>query len=278
MRIALATSAELPELCEDDAPLRAELARRGLDASPHVWTDGPPDCDLLVIRSVWDYFRKPRQFAAFLESVDAPIANPRDVLLANMDKRYLNVLSERGIRTVPTLVLDRPDNDAVRAFAARHGVDEVIVKPTISAGGWKTHRRAADSDLTSELEEILDSSQAMVQPFVDVVVRDGEWSLVYLGGEFSHAVLKTAADGEFRIQSDYGGSVTTPTPPSSFVDWGARVVATWDAALPYARVDAVLTADGPMLMELELIEPELFFRTDAEAPARYLDAVLALAG
>jgi glutathione synthase/RimK-type ligase-like ATP-grasp enzyme len=245
MRVALATCDWLPGLDPDDAPLRAGL---GDQAEPAVWSDPDVDWssyDAVLIRSVWDYFDRHDEFLAWLDRVPVPIWNPADTLRWNSEKGYLRELEDAGIRTIPT------------AWEGEVPWDEAIVKPTV-AGGSLGLRRA-------ERGEPIEPG-FMAQPFLPEITR-GELSLIFFDGEFSHAVRKTPAEGDIRVQPEHGGVVTAAQPTPAEMAMSERVIAAAGRDLLYARVD--LVGDG-MLIELEAIEPRFFFEQGPPGAERRL--------
>jgi len=283
--IALATYAALPTLADDDRLLVDALAQRGARAVPAVWDDATVDWrafDAVVIRSCWDYHLRLAEFTAWLDRLQAlgvVVCNPPDVLRWNADKTYLRALAASGVRVVPTAWVPRGDQRTLRHVLQSAGWDDAVVKPTISASAWQTWRtsRAAADDHEPRYRALVAHGDALVQPFVDAVVRDGEWSIVFLGGAFSHAVRKRPRDGDFRVQSEHGGSADAEAPPPHVLDAAARALGASPAGgrSLYARVDGCMVDGAFQLMELELLEPSLFLAADPAAAGRLADALLA---
>ena len=235
MRLALATCDWLPELDPDDAPLRKAL---GEEAEPVIWSDPDVDWsvyDAVLIRTIWDYFERHEEFLAWLDRVPVPMWNPADTLRWNSEKTYLRELEAEGVRTIPT------------AWEGEVPWDEAIVKPTV-AGGSLGLRRA-------EKGEPIEPG-FIAQPFIPDVVNAGELSLVFFEGQFNHAVRKTPAEGDIRVQPEHGGIVTPADPSAAELEMAERALAAAGRDLLYARVDFV---GDCMLIELEAIEPRFFF-------------------
>lgn len=292
-RVAFVTDRRHAGLTHDDHLAVAPLAARGLQVVPAVWDDPAvrwDDFAAIVLRSPWDYFEHADRFAAWIAGLHAVAArgvrvcNAPALLEWNLDKRYLRELAARGIRVPDTLWLDAgtPASEArLGALMDAHGWDACVVKPVVSAGAYFTTLVARpDADAEQPALDALRARQpVMVQRFLPVVTEEGEWSLLFFGGRFSHAVRKLPTRGDFRVQEQYGGTATLET-PAPWVLHEARAVL---AALPphvaatpplYARVDGVVQADGHfLLMELEALEPSLFLRCDREAPGRFAAAV-----
>jgi len=283
LKLALATSAQLPELSEDDRLLLAELRARGTEAEPAVWDDPQvrwEGFDRVVIRSCWDYHRRLPEFLEWLERMErleVALWNPAPLVRANAHKSYLGELSAAGFPVVPTAAVARGSGASLSGLLHERGWNDVVVKPAVSASAFRTRRvslrEAADPQVQGSFAELLASGDALVQPYVEEIGRRGEWSFVFFGGSYSHAVLKVAADGDFRVQHEFGGELRREPPARSLVDAAERVAGWIPRPWAYARVDGVEAGGRLMLMELELIEPLLFLSCDPAAASRFADAV-----
>lgn len=244
MQIALVTWSGLPGLAKDDRLLLDHLPARAVP-----WDDATVDWnefDAIVLRSTWDYHKRIDEFRAWIDRLDAsgaPLWNPPALLRWNTHKRYLIDLAARGVNVVPTLLCSR-----------------VVIKPAVSATAYRT--------------SVLDpfDQEMLVQPFIDEVVTSGEWSLVFFAGAFSHAVIKRARPGDFRVQSDFGGSHERAQPDASLIAGAQDILRAVEEPWLYARVDGVVRDGRLLLMELEMTEPSLFL--DAAAAARFADAIM----
>jgi glutathione synthase/RimK-type ligase-like ATP-grasp enzyme len=273
VRIALATSQKWPQLHPDDHQLLTELGKLGAEAVPAVWTDASTawtTFDLVVIRSCWDYHVRLDEFLFWLEkldSADVPVANPSTVLRWNSHKGYLAELEKRGVAIPATRIVRR--GSAVPALLDGN----VIIKPAVSASANETHLFASAAEAMADLERLVQSGDVIIQEFVPEVISDGEWSLVYVGGELSHAVKKAPKAGDFRVQQELGGSATAARPPAQVREAAERALAAVEDDLLYARVDLVQRPGGVVLMELELIEPSLFLETGEGSSSRFAEAI-----
>ena len=265
--------------------LAAALAAAGLEAVPAPWTDHVEDASglaglpLVLPLIAWGYHRDHRRWLQACRtwaSAGIRMANPAEVLAWNADKRYLDRLGQRGIAVPPTVWTERVTADQVEAAFAATGAAQLIVKPTISGGGWKTHRLRRGDDLDAVLHEIPDGA-AMIQPYLPTIETEGETSLLFFGGRFSHAVNKRPVAGEFRIQLQYGGIYTAlATPPEGALALARQTLEAIDEPLLYARIDTVSDADGRwLLMEAELIEPDFYLGTAPAAGEAFGRAVAA---
>lgn len=285
--VAVATCRDLPDLDADGPALMAALRRAGLEPSVQVWDD--PGVDwfsyrVVLLRSTWDYPLRRRQFVDWFESCPLT-ANPARVLAWNIDKRYLLDLQQAGVPTVPTIIF-APGEPLTIPEAWRQG--EVVVKPTVSAGAADTGRYPAHAPAARELAAHIhgQARHAMVQPYLPQVEQQGETSLVYLGGTFSHAFRKAALLTGVGAREPVLGdaapvSATNATPQQLAVAEVALAAAPGGpASLSYARVDLIPDEQArPVVLELELTEPSLFLRfADAGAADRLARHLATTAG
>ncbi len=227
--------------------------------------------DLVIVRSTWDYQKAPREFLATLEEIDATthLENPLSVMRWNIDKRYLYALEDLGVRIVPTEFFERFDAAAIQR--AHPGAEKLVVKPAVGAN--------ADDIFVVGRSELAETAarfgrrRHLVQPYVDAIETEGEQSLFFFGGAFSHAIEKHPAAGDFRVQEEHGGRFALVTPTDEQIDAAAGALHALGTPLLYARVDLITYEGAPALMELELIEPSLYFDVDPGATERFADAV-----
>lgn len=282
LRVALATSSKYSNLTADDSLLLAPLAERGVQGEAAVWDDPAVDWssfNAVVLRSCWDYHLKPEAFLRWISSLEQagiPLWNSAALVRWNADKSYLRALDTKGISIVPTFWPQGRDELCLRDVLVDLGWQKAVVKPRISATAYRTHVvAAADADSMQELfDDLRRGPGAMVQQFMDAVVSEGEWSLMYCGGMFNHAVLKTPQAGDFRVQSDFGGAERAAEPPGQVLQSANLIIESVEPTL-YARVDGVVDGGQFRLMELELIEPALFLKSYPGAARRFADAIVA---
>ena len=269
-RLALATCAAIPGIYPDDARLVISLQARGIEPVPCIWSDPAIDWsrfDAVLIRTTWDYFQRYAEFCQWLDGLPVPTINPAPMLRWNADKRYLLALQAQGVDIIPMRVAPGRELHAVLAECAGR---DVVVKPAISGGAWHTVRGVVgEAGFAQTIAALPMELDYLVQDFVPAVAAEGEWSLLFFDGRYSHAVIKRAARGDYRVQSQHGGSVEASEPTRAMIDSADNVLVA-AAALghgdtAYARVDGVMVDGRFRLMELEAIEPALFLagRPDA---------------
>lgn len=275
--IVLATSQNALELSEEDFTLVDALGVLGIEAKRVDWTD--PDfhwaqASLVVVRTTWDYHLRVADFLAWAERVDVvtELFNPLSVLRWNANKRYLRDLSVADVPIVPTVFASAGAD--LSAIAEDREWETVVIKPAVAAGAYQT--LVFDLERESEkaqahLTRLTSSGEALVQPYLDAITVEGETSLVFFEGEFHHAVRKVPQVGDFRVQIEFGGKYSVVEPKAEQLDVASRAIAQAPELPLYARVDLVDAGGSPAVMELELIEPELFFLFVPEASLTFAD-------
>jgi hypothetical protein len=248
--------------------------------------------DVVVVRTTWDYQADAAAFDAALRRIDesrALLCNPLALMRWNMRKTYLRDLERNGVQVLPTQWGTTPSAADLLAHLDGLACDEAVIKPVVGANAdhaWRVRRDATAAEL-EQVAGVYQGRDYLIQPFVEAVVAEGEFSLIYFDGEFSHAILKTPKPGDFRVQEEHGGLIRARQPEPRLLDEGVRVLAAMSAVTAgaaggaasgspplYARADFVRTTDDAFaVMELELIEPSLYFRMDAASPERFARAV-----
>lgn len=282
MTVVFATCDHQPLVAPDDEPLVGALSDLGIAVVPIPWTELDPagvvDARPIVLRSTWDYHRMPTMFAAWLEALDGSgrvVMNAPAIARDNIDKIYLRRFEGAGIPIPRTRWIDRPDAAGLTQILRDEGWEAAVIKPRIAATAYGTFLISSESDLPEEDLAPARASGALVQEFVSEIRDRGEISLVFAGQEFSHAVSKHALDGDFRVQQDFGGRVVETTPSQAVLALATQVMSHVPGDCVFARVDIVEADRGPLLMELELIEPELYFTIVAGSAARLAQAIVA---
>jgi len=282
--IALVTYDAQPSATDDDRHLVDALVKLGASVDERPWSDPTArweTYDAVIVRSCWDYFHKPAAFHRWLDALEASgarVFNATSTLRWNADKAYLRDLDARGVPVIPTHWIDRGAVSSLDDVRTRTGWSELVVKPAVSGGAHRTWRAMPGEPADDErLAAMTADGTVLIQPLVDEIASEGEWSLIFLDGRFSHAVIKRPRAGDFRVQKEHGGTVEPIVPPESIVADAARALegAHPEGEVPlYARVDGCVVDGTLMLMELEVLEPELFLRADPSAGDRLASALL----
>jgi hypothetical protein len=229
--------------------------------------------DLILPLMAWGYQRDPVHWFHLLDAWEAAglaFANPIATLRWNTNKDYLFDLEEAGVAIVPSQLAHRLTRGDVDVARAAFGVDTLVIKPTISGGADGTYRLGPNNPIPFDVLE----REMLIQPLMPMIASEGEFSLFYFAGQFSHAILKIPEQGDFRVQEQFGGrEVSVEAPPSALI-LAEVALAAAPGPLTYARVDMVRGADGGFfLMELELIEPSLFLDHAQDGGTAFVTAV-----
>ncbi len=280
--VTLVTYSKFPDLVPDDFYLRDALVARGASVRAAVWDDPSVDwaaSTLTICRSLWDYFHKVRAFEAWLERVknQTRLINSAQTIRWNMHKGYLLDLQTRGIQTVPTFFGKTGSTVDVVAVCNAQGWTDVVIKPAISGssvGARRLNREQFAREAQAHIDDLLTRGDVMIQPYLAAVETERERSCIFIGGTFTHAILKAP------FNAGAAGNVETREFRANLsrteFDFVHRVLDVLDEAPAYARVDFVPTESGPQLMELELIEPSLFFEFDPKAAETFADVLIGL--
>jgi len=280
-KCAFLTLDERGEFVIDDEHAIAPLQELGWIVSTVSWrqSDVPwSEFDAVVVRSTWDYWNDIPAFLDTLKQIDREtrLANPLDVMHWNLEKTYLRDLEGKGIDIVPTIWPESARADLFPGFFSALASDELVIKPVIGANGVDAYRVGLMDD-PQRLEQICSrfrKKRALVQSFMPQILTEGEYSLFFFNGEFSHAILKTPRDSEFRSQEEHGAEIRLVAPESKLLFRGQQALDALATVPLYARADFVRNEQQDFLvMELELIEPSMYLRTDSGAPMRFAQAI-----
>lgn len=234
----------------------------------------------VIIRTTWDYQNHLEAFLQVLKQIESQtlLANPFEIAKWNADKIYLNDLQEKGAKIVPTIWVNSGFSlSQLQQWFKQLESDEIVIKPRVSATAqntfWLKHSKEDQEDIEN-LKKIFENRPFMVQPFMKAIVDEGEYSLFYFNGEYSHAILKTPKTQDFRVQEEHGGIIQAIKPTSDLLKAGEEILKYISRTLLYARVDFVRTENNKFaLMELELIEPSLYLRNCENAPHFFAKAI-----
>jgi len=270
---------------DTETPLVAEALRSlGVESEVAVWRD-PRDwrkSALIMLRTPWDYADHLEEFLTWttLAAKVSRLKNTADVVLWNLHKRYLLDLERRNVAIVPTRLFRPRQTTNVRSalfeVAQQDHWTEVVIKPAVGINGVGSLRgRIDDPALAEHLVGLLRSGDALVQPFVPSITSEGELSLIFVDSTFTHAVRKRPRRGDYRVQDNHGGTVHHYEPSANEIAVASAALACAPSTTIYARVDLVSIAEVPVVMELEVIEPELFLRFSPPATSALARALKA---
>jgi len=279
--IAFVTSTEQPLMSNDDALTASMLSDLGYETKAMPWDDNSIDWkkfDAVVLRSCWNYHRKPQAFSNWLSVLDEQqvrVLNSAQVVRSNMHKAYLLALQQRGVLIPKTSLLQKESNIEWNKVLAQLALSKAVVKPAISADAHNTYVISpSTTQYLSECSALLLQTDVLLQEFLEEIKTEGEWSLIFFDKQFSHALLKKPAEKDFRVQQLYGGEVVSADPPANVRLQAEHILSLIEAPLVYARVDGVCRNNRFVLMELELIEPSLYLAHSAQAAGLFAHAII----
>lgn len=292
----------IDNLLTEDRLVMDALEACGLTVDRRAWCDTLMDWSLTkaaLFRTTWDYFDSWDTFSPWLHRVQGQtrLFNAAPIVHWNLDKHYLQDLEQRGVKVVPTAFIRRQSFLPLFELMARRGWSDVVIKPAIAGAAVDTYRvtRAGEvatlspeppstGDSESLWHALLAKQDMLVQPFLPHVIKSGEKSLIWIDGEVTHGVLKRAKSGDFRVQDDHGGTVAPLVVTQADKELAQNIMTKcfqhcasqgWEAPL-YARVDLMRNEEGEWLVsELEMVEPELWFRFHPEAAQTLAQAIKA---
>ena len=261
--------------------LKSAFEAQGLKVDITYW-DNPTyewqETKSVLFRTIWDYFERFDEFWEWLEQVKTKtrLINSYELIKWNIDKHYLKDLSSWGIETVPTYFADKGCKMKLHEIAKRNQWKDLVIKPAISASAFKTYKILANEIQANEklFNSLVQERNMLVQPYFETITQLGEASLMVFDGKFTHAILKKAQPGDFRVQDDFGGTVHNYIPTKAEINFAEKVFETCNTKPVYGRVDIVWDNDKNFyLSELEIIEPELWIRNYPKCAERIAEAV-----
>ena len=261
------------QIAKENDLLLSACKSNGIDAKLVAWDDAEFDWSntkAVLIREVWDYFHRFKEFKEWMEAVSSKtrLINDASVIKWNWDKHYMADVEKNGVAIVPTLFIEIGDPRRLSEIIRSSGWNECILKPCISGGARHTYK--LNSSNCAEYEEIhaalIKDEPMMLQPFIHSIGTKGEVSFIVINGKYEHAVLKKAKEGDFRVQDDWGGTLHEYQISNEEIKLAEDIVKRSCPSAFYARVDLVWGDQNELLLgELELIEPELWFRRNEKA-------------
>jgi hypothetical protein len=280
-RVALLTMDSLENFYTYDKLLIEPMSKLGWDAEEISWRKENVDWNdytAVIVRSTWDYQNDFKKFLNVLESINdssAHLENDLELMKWNMNKNYLFDLETKGVKIVDTIWEKSFNSNNVHHYFSEFNSEEIIIKPNISANADNTFRLSKEKLIENmeKLEQIFSQREFMVQPFMKNIIDEGEYSLFFFNGEFSHCVLKKPKENDFRVQEEHGGKFRIVVRNQQQILIAESIINKLSTIPLYARADLVRNAQNEfVLMELELIEPSLYLNTDIQSPERFARA------
>jgi glutathione synthase/RimK-type ligase-like ATP-grasp enzyme len=282
------TAAKAPEgnwyfanILYEDQLLSEALEKRGITSKRVNWAD--PDVDwsgfrCAVFRTTWDYFERLDEFRLWLETAEKKLKllNTPSLIRWNLDKHYLADLHNRGIPVPESRFIEKGSESDLRALLTETGWGEAVIKPCISGCAWHTYRfNSSNADAIGQIiQPLLKKHAFILQPFLNEITESGEDTLMVIGGKVTHAVRKVAKPGDFRVQDDHGGTVHQYTAQPDQIHLAEAAMAACNPTPLYGRVDMVRNNSGQwVVMELEIIEPELWMRFNTPSADAFAEAL-----
>lgn len=283
MKIGLLTCEKLPELTLADQQLIPELAKHNIVAKAVIWNDKTinwNDFDYLIFRNTWDYFEKETEFNLWLDQIEKlgiKTLNAIEIIKQNKHKFYLREMEKTGILILPTIFIDKNANLNLAEILPKHW-KKAVIKPAFSAGSYLTSvfDTSAIEKTNDEYTKLAQEKELLLQEFMPEIQTLGETSFIFFNKKFSHAINKKPIDGDFRVQSQFGGKYNLIHPSQELIDKAQKVVNTFDDKLLYARVDGIVIGSELHLMEIECIEPDLYFEISEGALERFVASIIQL--
>jgi glutathione synthase/RimK-type ligase-like ATP-grasp enzyme len=283
MKIALLTCQRLPDLTPADQLLIPELAKHKIRAKAVIWDDPKviwTDFDYLIFRNTWDYFEKESQFNLWLATIKKlgiKTLNSIEIVEQNKHKFYLRELQNQNITIIPTIFIEKTKRLNLAEIMPSHW-KKAVIKPAFSAGSYLTtvFDLAALETINSHYQPIAAEKELLLQEFKPEIATEGETSFIFFNKKFSHAVNKKPAAGDFRIQVQFGGKYNAVTPSPALIQQAQTIVNNFTNQLLYARVDGIIINNQIQLMEVECIEPDLYFNYSEGSHQRFINAILDL--
>jgi glutathione synthase/RimK-type ligase-like ATP-grasp enzyme len=283
MKIALLTCQRLPNLTPADQLLIPELAKHKIQAKAVIWDDPTiiwTDFDYLIFRNTWDYYEKEAQFNLWLETIKklkVITLNSIEVIEQNKHKFYLRELQNQNITIIPTIFIEKTKRLNLAEIMPSHW-KKAVIKPAFSAGSYLTEvfEVANIEEINQKYQTIASEKDFLLQEFKPEIVTEGETSFIFFNKKFSHAINKKPATGDFRIQVQFGGVYTSISPNADLIQQAQKIVDTFPNNLLYARVDGIIINNQIQLMEVECIEPDLYFNYSEGSLQRFVNSILNL--
>ena len=265
----------------EDNYIKIALEKLNLKVLRLPWNDKNFDWSqtkYILFRSTWDYHKHFQEFSDWLNKVSKQtiLLNSENTIRWNIDKHYLLDLQKRGVHICESYFIEIGETKNLKSLATQFNLSEFVLKPCVSGGGRHTYK--INSKNIEQYEEtfsqLIKEEAIILQPFQQNIIDKGEISLVVINGKFTHAILKTAKKGDFRVQDDFGGTIENYTPTQEEINFAEKAIKACKEEPIYARVDIFTDNNGKLaIAELELVEPELWFRKQPEAANKLAEGI-----
>jgi len=281
MNVGILTCARLPELLESDQKLIPLFKQHNITAKAVIWDDPSVDWttfDYLLFRNTWDYYQKEEAFNLWLtkmESLGIKTLNPIAIIQQNKHKFYLKELENKGVLILPTIFLEKNSKKKLEDVLPKNW-KKIVIKPAFSAGSYLTKlvNQSEIDSIQKEFNEHFETKDFLLQEFRPEIKELGETSFIFFNGKFSHAINKKPMEGDFRVQIQYGGNYTLIEPTIELINQAQAILNQIPEQLLYARIDGIVKDKQLHLMEIELIEPDLYFDIAIGSRERFVEAFL----
>lgn len=265
----------------EDNLVKEALLEKKMRVTRKSWDDQYFDwssAKFLLFRTTWDYFDRFQEFSNWLNKVSqlCILLNSEKIIRWNLDKHYFLDLQKKGVLVCETHFIEKGNKDTLQSICNKQKLKDIVLKPCISGAARETYKISTHNiqDFEETFRRLISQEAMMLQPFQENIVLLGEISMIFINGNFTHAVLKTAKEGDFRVQDDFGGTVKDYSPTPEEIEFGEKAVKSCPELPIYARVDVFLDNNKNLaLAELELIEPELWFRNCPNSAKKLAEAI-----
>jgi glutathione synthase/RimK-type ligase-like ATP-grasp enzyme len=283
-KIALVTYKKEPHLNSGDKLLVKPFQKFGYTIDPVPWNDVRIDWktyDSVILRSCWDYHIQYPQFILWLEklrNLNIRLWNQYDIIRWNTQKTYLFDLEKKQVPIISTTLIKKGQKNHVEEIIRKSKWEEIVIKPIIGASAYKIFKVKL-KDLNCyipKIYELLSNEDILIQPFVNEIVQNGEYSFVFFDKKYSHTILRKPKQGDYRNQPEFGVTEHLIHPKGHLIDQAERILYSIDSPLLYARIDTVDFEGKLHLIELELTEPYLFFEFDENSAEKFVTSFVKL--
>lgn len=285
MKIALLTCEKLPDLLPSDQKLIPLLAKYNIDAKAVIWDDKNvnwKEYEYLIFRNTWDYYEKETEFNIWLKKIEnlgVKTLNSLEIINQNKHKFYLKNLQKKGIKIIPTIFVNKTNVLSLKDLIPENW-KKVVIKPAFSAGSYQTEvfeitdNYTLIEEINSKFSKIAKTKDLLLQEFMPEIMSLGETSFIFFNKKFSHCILKKPVQGDFRVQVQYGGKYQLVHPSEEIINQAQKVIDTFAGQLLYARVDGIVIHNELNLMEVECIEPDLYFDLAENSRQKFVDSII----